>query len=62
MGPVFRKYYGTYGKHVGDGMVYYFFPQPDSSYIFNAVACAQELKIAMKKISKAWQLRKNWFN
>jgi class 3 adenylate cyclase len=62
MGPIFRKYYGTYGKHVGDGMVYYFFPQPDSSYIFNAVACAHELKMAMKKLSMDWQLRKNWFN
>jgi len=62
MGPIFRKYYGTHGKHVGDGMVYYFFPQPDSSYIFNALACAQEVKLAMKKISKGWQLRKNWFN
>src|SRR4051812_34125071 len=30
LAPIFRKYYGTYGKHVGDGMVYYFFPQPDS--------------------------------
>ena len=26
MEPIFRKYYGTHGKHVGDGMVYYFFP------------------------------------
>ena len=62
MGPIFRKYYGTHGKHVGDGMVYYFFPQPDSNHIFNALACAQEIKIAMKKISKDWQLRKNWLN
>lgn len=62
MGPIFRKYYGTHGKHVGDGMVYYFFPQPDSSYIFNALACAQEVRLEMKKISKSWQLRKNWFN
>jgi len=62
MGPVFRKYYGTYGKHVGDGMVYYFFPQPDSDYIFNALACAQELKQEIRKISKKWQLRKNWLN
>jgi class 3 adenylate cyclase len=62
MGPIFRKYYGTYGKHVGDGMVYYFFPQPDSDYIFNALACAQELKSEIRKISKAWQLRKNWLN
>ena len=62
MGPIFRKYYGTYGKHVGDGMVYYFFPQPDSDYIFNALACAQELKAEIRKISKKWQLRKNWLN
>lgn len=62
MGPIFRKYYGTYGKHVGDGMVYYFFPQPDSDYIFNALACAQELKVEVRKISKKWQLRKNWLN
>jgi class 3 adenylate cyclase len=62
MGPIFRKYYGTYGKHVGDGMVYYFFPQPDSDYIYNAIACAQELKQEIRKISKKWQLRKNWLN
>jgi len=62
MGPIFRRYYGTHGKHVGDGMVYYFFPQPDSNYIFNAIACTHEVKTAMKKISKDWQLRKNWFN
>lgn len=62
MGPIFRKYYGTHGKHVGDGMVYYFFPQPDSHYIFNALACTQELRQEMRKISKAWQLRKNWLN
>jgi class 3 adenylate cyclase len=62
MAPLFRKYYGTHGKHVGDGMVYYFFPQPDSNYIFNALACAQEVRLAMRKISKQWQLRKNWLN
>lgn len=61
-GDIFRKYYGTYGKHVGDGMVYYFFPQPDSNYVMNAVICAQELKTAMARLSKEWQLRKNWVN
>ncbi|MDP2693512.1 MAG: adenylate/guanylate cyclase domain-containing protein, partial [Gallionella sp.] len=60
MEPIFRKYYGTHGKHVGDGMVYYFFPQPDCNYIFNALVCAQEMKAAMRRISKEWQLRKNW--
>ena len=61
-GDIFRKYYGTYGKHVGDGMVYYFFPQPDSNYVMNAVVCAQEIKTAMARLSKEWQLRKNWVN
>lgn len=61
-GDIFRKYYGTYGKHVGDGMVYYFFPQPDSNHVMNAVVCAQEIKSAMARLSKEWQLRKNWVN
>lgn len=62
MEPIFRRYYGTHGKHVGDGMVYYFFPQPDCNYIYNSLLCAQEIKTAMRKISKEWQLRKNWLN
>jgi adenylate cyclase len=62
MTPLFRKYYGTHGKHAGDGLLYYFFPQPDSNYIFNALCCAREIKAEMRKISKAWQLRKNWLN
>lgn len=62
MTPLFRKYYGTHGKHAGDGLLYYFFPQPDSSYIFNALCCAREIKAEMRKISKSWQLRKNWLN
>lgn len=61
MAPILRKYGGTYGKHVGDGMVYYFFPQPESSYLFNAIACASELREAMHKISSEWQFRKRWF-
>ncbi len=60
MEPIFRKYYGIHGKHVGDGMVYYFLPQPDCNYIFNALMCAQEIKSTMRRISKEWQLRKNW--
>ncbi len=60
--PIFRRYFGTHGKHVGDGMVYYFFPQPDSHYIFNAVRCADEIKSEVRKISAQWQTRKGWFN
>ncbi len=60
MGPIFRRYYGTHGKHVGDGMVYYFFPQPDSPYASNAIFCAREVQDAMRRISKEWQIRKDW--
>lgn len=62
MTPIFRKYYGTHGKHVGDGLMYYFFPQPDSNYTFNALRCSREIKSEIQKISKAWQIRKNWLN
>ena len=61
MAPILRKYSGTYGKHVGDGMVYYFFPQPETNYLFNALACASELREAMHKISNEWQFKKRWF-
>lgn len=62
MGTIFRKYHGTCGKHVGDGMVYFFFPQPDSDYLVNALLCAMEIKKEMLRFSKTWQLRKNWLN
>ena len=62
MEPKLRKYYATHGKHVGDGMVYYFFPQPDCHYVLNAIRCAQEMKEVMKDISRTWKKRKNWLN
>jgi len=62
MDPIFRKFYATHGKHVGDGMVYYFFPQPDCNYILNAVQCAAEMKEAMIAINRDWRERKNWSN
>ena len=60
--PIFRKYYGTYGKHAGDGMVYYFFPQPDCDYKLNAIQCSLELQRLMKEITQEWQARKGWFS
>ncbi|WES31340.1 adenylate/guanylate cyclase domain-containing protein [Varunaivibrio sulfuroxidans] len=62
MAPKLRKYYATHGKHVGDGMVYYFFPQPDCNYILNAMRCAFEMKAAIAEIDKEWRKRKNWMN
>ncbi len=58
----FRSYYGTYGKHVGDGMVYYFLRDRDSNYLMNAIACSVELKEKMARLSHEWKLRKGWFN
>jgi class 3 adenylate cyclase/DNA-binding transcriptional MerR regulator len=60
--PIFREYYGAYGKHTGDGMVYYFFPQPDSNYIMNAILCGCKIRECMKVISHKWALKKGWTN
>jgi len=62
MEPLFRKYYATHGKHVGDGMVYYFFPQPDCDYLTNSLACAFEMQSVMRDVSRRWRKRKNWGN
>jgi class 3 adenylate cyclase/DNA-binding transcriptional MerR regulator len=62
MEPKIRKYYATHGKHVGDGMVYYFFPQPDCNYIMNAIYCAKEMKEAMIDVDHRWRQRKGWGN
>jgi len=62
MAPIFRKYHATIGKHAGDGMLYYFLPQPDSDHMFNALQCAHSIRQEMVRISKSWQLSKNWHN
>lgn len=62
MEPILRRHFGTHGKHVGDGMVSYFFPQPDSNYLVNALACAQDMRNEMRAISEQWRGDKNWLN
>ncbi|MEK9677824.1 MAG: adenylate/guanylate cyclase domain-containing protein, partial [Rhodospirillaceae bacterium] len=62
MEPIFRKYHATQGKHVGEGIVYYFFPQAECNYVLNAIECAWEMIIAMQEIDREWQARKNWAN
>ena len=59
---VLRRYHATQGKHAGDGMVSYFFPQPDRNYLQNAFVSAKELQQKMRELSHEWQLRKNWTN
>ncbi len=58
----FKKYYGIYGKHVGDGIVYYFLKERDSNYLTNAIYCAMELKEEMEKLSAHWKVQKKWYN
>jgi adenylate cyclase len=58
----FKQYYGTYGKHVGDGMVYYFLKERDNQYLINAVSCALEIRENIKKLNMEWKTRKGWFN
>ncbi len=62
MGPILRKYSATCGKPIGDGLVYYFLRQADSNYLFNALLCSREIELEMRKISNAWQTRKQWLN
>jgi len=60
--PILKQYRGSHGKHAGDGMVYYFFPQPDEDYKLNALRCSLELKQMMRRLTQKWQQRKGWFN
>jgi len=62
MESTFKKYYGTYGKHAGDGMVYYFLKDNDADYVMNSIHCAAELREKMKELSNAWREKKRWFN
>jgi len=58
--PIFKRHQGTNGKHPGEGMVCYFLPRPGSSYLWNALLAAQQVREAMRGVSKQWQLRKGW--
>ena len=62
VGPTFEKYNGIYGKHAGDGMLYYFINKPGCNYLMNAVNCAIEMREVMKELSSKWRLRKGWNN
>jgi class 3 adenylate cyclase len=62
MGPIFEKYNGIYGKHVGDGMLYYFIHKPGSNYLMSSVNCAMEIREVMKELNSKWRLKKGWDN
>jgi class 3 adenylate cyclase/DNA-binding transcriptional MerR regulator len=57
---IFRRHRGQPGRHPDEGLVCYFLPQRDSSYVWNALAAAQEVREAMRQVSLRWQARKGW--
>jgi class 3 adenylate cyclase len=58
----FKKYFGIYGKHAGNGMVYYFLKDRHSNYLMNAILCALELREKMKKLSDEWKKDTGWYD
>lgn len=62
VGSSFARYNGIYGKHAGDGMLYYFIKRPGSNYIMDSINCALELRDRMKEFSCKWKERKGWSN
>ncbi len=62
MGKHLRRFQGTHGKHVGDGLVYYFLPWPEGNYLSNAIQCAISMRSTMREISDEWSNRKGWLN
>ena len=62
VGPTFEKHNGVYGKHVGDGMLYYFIDKPGENYIINCINCSIELREIMHKFSNKWKGIKGWNN
>jgi adenylate cyclase len=62
VGGCFDKYNGIYGKHAGDGILYYFLKRPGSNYIMDAIDCALALREKVREFSINWKLRKGWLN
>ncbi|MDB5859697.1 MAG: hypothetical protein JWQ76_3386, partial [Ramlibacter sp.] len=57
---IFRQHHGRPGRQSGEVLVCYFLPQADGSYFWNALAAAQQTRIAMRQVSRRWQARKSW--
>lgn len=60
----FRKFHGTQGKHVGDGVVRFFLAEPDAAYkhVLNGLMCAFEIRKKLAEIDSEWKIRKKWTN
>ncbi|MDD2316849.1 MAG: adenylate/guanylate cyclase domain-containing protein [Desulfobacterales bacterium] len=58
-----EKHEGIYGKHAGDGFVYYFINRPNGgNHVMNSINCAKEMRERIKVFSEKWRVRKGWLN
>lgn len=57
---IFRRHQGVRGTHTGEVLVCYFLPAEGQSYLWNALAAAQQTRDAMRQVSRRWHLRKSW--
>ena len=57
---IFVRHGGRHGRHPGEGMVCHFLPQTSDSYLWSALASAQQARDAMRQVSSRWQARKGW--
>jgi len=58
----FEKYNGIYGKHAGDGMLYYFIHRHGTNYLMDSINYAIELREIMSEFSDKWRARMSWDN
>jgi class 3 adenylate cyclase len=56
----FKKHRGAYGTYGRDGLRCYFLKEGNDQYIMNAVCCALEIRENIKRLNRAWTLRKDW--
>lgn len=56
--PILRRHHGVHGRRVGEGVVYYFLPQPDCHYGVNAALCADALRAATPALERRWRARR----
>jgi class 3 adenylate cyclase/DNA-binding transcriptional MerR regulator len=57
---IFRRHHGVRGTQTGEVLVCYFLPSPGRSYLWNALAAAQQTREALRQVSRRWKQRKSW--
>jgi class 3 adenylate cyclase len=60
MDPILRKFHGVHGNHSDHGLLYYFFPQPDSNFAWNSAACAIAMREEVAEIARSWRGKLSW--